>query len=591
MHPALGEQLLHALGAHGLSRTGAAAVDQKVASVLERLKGVAVHVEHELDVATGNAQRSREQVHDLPSVVAKGRPVDAHERLLVRKADVRRALVRLRVLGVHLVPAVARAQPRGDLPRLLERLLESHVCDVVVSRWDELARLLSPVRVLKALQPELDARRRRPGVLRLPLARRVFRGEDFHRARLSVVVAAPQLGALQLVVLVDHRVHLLLLDRNVALDLAHGEDPHVALLALRRLAVGAALDRGVLGRALVDAVNREQVRLEHRAAQPLLVRVEVVLAMKEREHAVAVLLERGQPLLLRLDEDRVAVLVQLPVLAQQDLVGLDVAVHLLGQRRAEDVLDARVVAHVAPAHVLDVLRRIKVLRGTVVPQARIHERRVQVDRHSALVECARDRNVAARVVRRRLLEALVVVRDRRTEGVHPAVLLVLGEGVGGAPRWRVAPDVRVVRPPLVAVCRAAHALHEAEPVLVVADAARLQLRRRFEVVVVDLRALQLVLPLEPAVALVLGHAVDQPVGLDLGVLLHDLAHEQVGREALVEDEHQDFEAHVLPLAIVHSNVHVAEHHRRLPALVLVDVVRVRAVRVRSDGPVEPALQL
>ena len=177
---------------------------------------MAVHVEHQLDVATRNAQRAREQVHELRAVVAKGRAIDGRERLQVPKADVRRAVARVCVVGIDLVPAVARAEPRGDLARLLERLLEAHVRDVVVARWDHLARLLAPVRVVEALQAELDGRRRRLGVLQLPLARLVLLVEHLARAGLRIVVDAAQLRALQLVVLVDHAVHLLLLNRVVA---------------------------------------------------------------------------------------------------------------------------------------------------------------------------------------------------------------------------------------------------------------------------------------------------------------------------------------------------------------------------------------
>ena len=551
-----------------------------------RLERVAVHLEHELDVAAGDARARGEEVHQEGAVVAPGREVGGDERLVVRKADVGRSEERVGILRVHLAAQSARGATLRNRARLLHGGPQPGERHVKVAGRDGLALLLRGEGVLHALQAELDRGHGRLGVVVLPLVRPLL-GVKLHELRLLCVVdllGEPRSRAL--VPLLDHAVRLHLLASDVAQRLAHRE--HLALAVLVRLlhvAVRAPLDDRLLRDALVDAVVGEHVRLQHRARQTLLVRVGRVLhAVEERDDGVAVLLERGEPALLRLLEDGARVLVRLPEDAQQALLRLDVAVHPIGQRRVEDVRGAaRVVHDVAPAVVDDVLRRAEVVL-VVVPVVGVDQTRVQRDRLAALVERARDRHVHAGVALRGRHVPLVVVRDRRADWVLAAVLLprVHAKRVGRAPGRRVLGNVRVVRPSLLPVALSAHAVQELDPVLHTADALVLRPGRRLQILVRDLGALQLVLPLQLWIALLLRAAVDLARRADLGVLLHDLAHELVRREALVEDEHEDLEADVLAVHVVHGHVHEAEHHRGLLRLGRVGVVGIRAVRVRLD---------
>jgi len=120
---------------------------------LKRLEGVQVALEHELDVAAGNAHARGEEVHQEGAPLAKGREVGGHVRLAVRLPDVGRAGGGVGVLRVDDAPHAARGAALGDLARLLERVTQADVRHVVPPRRDHLARLLALVRVLPPLQP------------------------------------------------------------------------------------------------------------------------------------------------------------------------------------------------------------------------------------------------------------------------------------------------------------------------------------------------------------------------------------------------------------------------------------------------------
>ena len=193
---------------------------------------------------------------------------------------------------------------------------------------------------------------------------------------------------------------------------------------------------------------------------------------------------------------------------------------------------------------------------------------MQLQRLAARVKRPRNGHVdAGRVLARRRV-TLVVVRHRRANRVLPAplVVVVLDKGVDDAPGRRVLANIRVVWSRHLAGRVGAHNVHEFEVVLVGADALVLRARRSLQVLVRDLRALQLVLPLHLGSAVALRHAVDLPRRPDERVLLHHLGHQRVGREAIVKDEHEDLEADVLARRVMHGDVHEAKHHGRLHCL-------------------------
>ena len=182
----------------------------------------------------------------------------------MRKANVGRADERIGVVGVDLAPEVAPSlcAPLPNLPRLLDRRLQSHLGHVVVARWDQLDALGTAVGVLKPLQPELDRRPRRLGVPRAAVAPRAH---DIILDRLAVphvVVALADLDTRLLVAVVDHGMHLLLLNRDVAQRLSHREHPLLALVGAG-LAVGASLQACLLGGGFVEAVAAQHLGLEH----------------------------------------------------------------------------------------------------------------------------------------------------------------------------------------------------------------------------------------------------------------------------------------------------------------------------------------
>ena len=127
-----------------------------------------VHLHHELDVAAGNVESAGEEVGEEGAVVSKRRDVGGHERLLVRKGDIRRAQQRVGVVGVDGAAKVAPAEAQRDRPRLLDDRLEPRASHVVVAGRDALARLGAAIGVLKALQAERDRCQDRLGVLLAP---------------------------------------------------------------------------------------------------------------------------------------------------------------------------------------------------------------------------------------------------------------------------------------------------------------------------------------------------------------------------------------------------------------------------------------
>ena len=560
---------------------------------MERLERVHVALEHELDVAAGDAHARGEEVHQEAAPLAKGGEVGGHVRLAVRLPDVGRADGGVGVLRVDDAPHAARGAALGNLARLPERVAQPDVRHVVPARRDHLARLLALVRVLPALQPEAHRGVRRLGVVALPLAALRLLVERAVRRVLRGVRVAAQLRPPPLVVLAHHRVQLLLLGGEVAEDLARRDGPHVAVL-LRAAAVRAVLDLGLLRRGLVQAVVAEHVRVLHGAHEPRLVRVDrVLLAVEEAQERVAVLLPRELAALLRLLQDGRAVLVKVPEYLEQAVGRLDAPVHLVRQRRAEEVGDRRVVTDVEPAVVPHVLRRLEVA-VRVVPVARVAQRRVDAERLALDVQHARERRVDPRVRRvhaPRLEEALVVVRDGRADRVPAAKLGVLGELLDLAAGRRVVGDVAVEGSARVALGLAADRLEHAQPVAVVADPLPVHAGRPAQVVVRHEAALQLVLPLVRLLAHVLGQPVDQSRALDVRVLLHELPRELVVREALVKDELVQVDAVELLVLVVAVAQAPAELHRRLLALGGVVRLAVRAVGVALELAVEPLAQL
>ena len=529
-------------------------------------------------------------MHEEAAPLAKRRKVRRNVRKAVRLAEVGRAHPRVGVLGVDDAAAIAGGALLGNLPRLLERVPEAIVAHVFPARRNQLLRLLALVGVRDALQPQAHSGVRRLGVVALPLARLLL---AIKRVRLQSLVrgvaAVAQFGAPPLVVLLHHGVHLLLLLRNVGDDLPRRHHPHLPMLLGGGLAVGAVLDVRLLGRALVDAVDVEHLRLAHRAGHARLLGVhrgEVVV--EERKDGVAVVLKGDIATLLCLLQDGRGVLVEVPELAQQDVGRLDRSVHLLGQRRLEEVGHRRVVANVKPPLVAHVLGRLKVAL-LVVPLARVEQRRVDAQRLALGVEHARDGGVDARVARAelaRLHKALVVVRDGGADGVAPAKLGVALKVPDLAAGRRVVLDVRVKRAPRVAVRLAAHRVEHQQPVLVVADALPLEAGRLAQVVVRHLHALQLVLPLQPLVALHLGHRVDLPRAFHLRVLVDERAHELVVGEGLVKDQHVVLDADELIVLVVRVAHAPAELLRHLLALRRVGGVAVGAVDVALDLAVD-----
>ena len=202
---------------------------------------------------------------------------------------------------------------------------------------------------------------RRLGVLRAPLAR--LRLDVVRLVRLpracSRRLPAPRASACPTRSTIECTFSC---SSSVAQELAHREHVHLAVL-LRGASCRTRGARGSPPRPRSCRCCRsESISVSSTARLSCCCSGSSASSSGGRARApVAVLLEGGRGRAsLRLLQDRVAVLVQLPEDAEQAVLGLDVAVHLVRQRRAEDVGDARVVADVAPPIVEHVLRRAEI---------------------------------------------------------------------------------------------------------------------------------------------------------------------------------------------------------------------------------------
>ena len=453
--------------------------------------------------------------------------VGHYEALLLRKRNVGSSHSGVRVVWIHYAARSHCCAPRRNLASLAKRGLEAGVAHIVPPGRNGVARFLATVGALKPLQAKANGRIHRLGVLLLPLQVCRLRIKPAN-APVSVlvlharrVVETVNLQASQLVALVDHVVDGVLLLGNVAQCLLRGHHPHVAQLVHVLLAVGAVLHALHLGGGLVERIDSKQIRVKYRAAQTLLLRIHRILHLvEEREYEVPVLLKRGPAALLRLLQHRVLVLVEIPKHNEQAVRWRHAAVQFPREWRLEDVGETGIVANPHGTLVLDPIWWAKVALIVVIPQ-RIALLRVNVDCNILNIECARHRDVDARVVTIGLYVPLVVERHARAEGVLSSPFFVASKGLDFAPGWRIAADVGVERAAHVRLAGVSIDFNHFYNVRVVPNPLELVDGAVLHVVVVDLSALHFVLLHEFRAAQVLGHRINGAVPRDLGVLRHN----------------------------------------------------------------------
>ena len=519
----------------------------------------------------------------------------------MRKGDVGRAALRARVLGIDAAPLLRGGALDAKLGGGLQRVGEALVRHVLPPRRDARAQLLGRVGILEAAQAELDARVHR---VRVALrARRVGAGAVKVRPLLLRGDAVGMdAGALSNVPLVDHRVDALLLLGQVAQHLLRLEHEPIALLGRHRAPVAThAVDALLLGRRLVNRVGAQHLGVEHALAdlaRHLVSLLAHVVEQRADEVLVVAKLDARRVLVLTLgnggDEARVRLLVEVPEELEQAVVGHDVAVHRARKGQVEDVAHVDVVAHEEATLLPHPLRRAEAALGIVVVVG-VGLLGVDVERVAIVVDAASNRDVDARVPWRDDVGRdvpLEVERDARAERVLAAAFLLLHKRPRLASDGRVGTNVRVQGTAAAPVALARVRLVHLDQIGHVRDALVLRRRRALHVLVVDLRALQLVLLHHLGRAERLGNAVDGAGARDLGILVHELAPELVVRVAVVVDLLEDaVRQDLVARAVVELLKAPAKLHRRVVAQRDVRALGIRLVGVRFDVALQLLLVL